>query len=83
VEIRYVYEAGPTGFALCRHLRAKGIVCAYTQSRLTPELPDRRRKRARAANPASELETGSGGSCAAICSATFHRRRRPSDGRLR
>jgi transposase len=23
-EVRYVYEAGPTGFWLCRHLRSKG-----------------------------------------------------------
>lgn len=26
-EVRYVYEAGPTGFALCRHLRSRKIVC--------------------------------------------------------
>ncbi|MBN9691891.1 MAG: hypothetical protein J0M24_16745 [Verrucomicrobia bacterium] len=25
-EVRYVYEAGPTGFALCRHLRSRNVV---------------------------------------------------------
>ena len=27
VELRFVYEAGPCGFVLCRHLRSKGIRC--------------------------------------------------------
>ena len=37
VEIRFVYEAGPTGFALCRHLRAKGIVCQVVCPSLVPK----------------------------------------------
>ena len=27
VELRFVYEAGPYGFVLCRHLRHKGFHC--------------------------------------------------------
>src|SRR5579871_25158 len=27
VELRFVYEAGPCGFVLCRYLRSKGFVC--------------------------------------------------------
>ena len=27
IELRLVYEAGPCGFVLCRHLRSKGIHC--------------------------------------------------------
>ena len=37
VDVRYVYEAGPTGFALCRHLRAKGIVCELVSPSLIPK----------------------------------------------
>lgn len=37
VELRYVYEAGPTGFALCRHLRSKGIVCEVVSPSLVPK----------------------------------------------
>lgn len=36
-EVRYVYEAGPTGFALCRHLRAKAIVCQVVCPSLVPK----------------------------------------------
>ena len=36
-EIRYVYEAGPTGFALCRHLRARKIVCAVVSPSHVPK----------------------------------------------
>jgi transposase len=36
-EVRYVYEAGPTGFWLCRHLRGKGISCAVIAPSLIPQ----------------------------------------------
>lgn len=35
--VRYVYEAGPTGFALCRHLRSRGIVCEVVCPSLIPK----------------------------------------------
>src|SRR5262245_51854813 len=44
VEIRYVYEAGPTGFALCRHLRARGIVCEVVCPSLVPKRASERIK---------------------------------------
>lgn len=43
-EVRYVYEAGPTGFALCRHLRSKGIVCEVVCPSLVPKRPSDRVK---------------------------------------
>ncbi|MBX3734212.1 MAG: transposase [Verrucomicrobiae bacterium] len=36
-QARYVYEAGPTGFALCRHLRAQGIACDVVSPSLIPK----------------------------------------------
>lgn len=36
-EVRYVYEAGPTGFWLCRHLRAKGVPCEVIAPSLIPQ----------------------------------------------
>lgn len=36
-EVRYVYEAGPTGFALCRHLRSHDIVCEVVCPSLIPK----------------------------------------------
>ena len=36
-QVRYVYEAGPTGFALCRHLRGRGISCAVVSPSLIPK----------------------------------------------
>ena len=36
-EVRYVYEAGPTGFALCRHLRSRQIVCEVVSPSLIPK----------------------------------------------
>ena len=37
VELRVVYEAGPCGFVLCRHLRAKGIACEVVAPSLVPK----------------------------------------------
>ena len=36
-EVRYVYEAGPTGFWLCRHLRSKGVPCEVIAPSLIPQ----------------------------------------------
>ena len=36
-EVRYVYEAGPTGFWLCRHLRGKGVSCEVIAPSLIPQ----------------------------------------------
>lgn len=36
-QVRYVYEAGPTGFTLCRHLRAQGIACDVVSPSLIPK----------------------------------------------
>jgi len=35
--VRYVYEAGPTGFGLCRHLRAQDIACDVVSPSLIPK----------------------------------------------
>ena len=37
VELRVAYEAGPCGFVLCRHLRAKGITCDVVAPSLIPK----------------------------------------------
>lgn len=37
VELRFVYEAGPCGFVLCRHLRSKGIHCDVVSPSLIPK----------------------------------------------
>lgn len=37
VELRVVYEAGPCGFVLCRHLRSKGIACEVVAPSLIPK----------------------------------------------
>ncbi len=37
VELRLVYEAGPCGFVLCRHLRAKGLHCDVVAPSLIPK----------------------------------------------
>jgi transposase len=37
VELRFVYEAGPTGFGLARHLRSKGYVCEIVSPSLVPQ----------------------------------------------
>lgn len=36
IELRLVYEAGPCGFVLCRHLRAQGIHCDVVAPSLIP-----------------------------------------------
>jgi len=37
IELRFVYEAGPCGFVLCRHLRSQGLVCALVAPSLIPK----------------------------------------------
>lgn len=37
VELRCVYEAGPCGFVLCRHLRSQGIHCDLVSPSLIPK----------------------------------------------
>src|SRR5258705_2726183 len=37
IELRLVYEAGPCGFVLCRHLRHKGIHCNLVCPSLIPK----------------------------------------------
>jgi transposase len=36
IELRLVYEAGPCGFVICRHLRAKGVHCDLVSPSLIP-----------------------------------------------
>lgn len=37
IELRFIYEAGPTGFGLVRHLRSKGFVCEIVSPSLIPQ----------------------------------------------
>lgn len=37
IELRLVYEAGPCGFVLCRHLRSQGIHCEVVSPSLVPK----------------------------------------------
>src|SRR6478736_3772075 len=37
IELRLVYEAGPCGFIICRHLRSKGIHCDLVCPSLIPK----------------------------------------------
>ena len=37
VELRFCYEAGPTGYPLCRHLRKHGYVCEVVAPSLIPK----------------------------------------------
>jgi transposase len=37
LELRFVYEAGPCGFVICRHLRSKGIHCDLVCPSLIPK----------------------------------------------
>jgi len=37
IELRLVYEAGPCGFVLCRHLRSKGLHCDLVSPSLIPK----------------------------------------------
>lgn len=38
-ELRFCYEAGPTGYSLCRHLQKRGFVCIVVAPSLTPRKP--------------------------------------------
>jgi transposase len=44
VELRFCYEAGPTGYPLCRHLRKKKCVCEVVAPSLIPKKPGERVK---------------------------------------
>lgn len=44
IELRFVYEAGPTGFGLARHLRSRGFVCEIVSPSLIPQRPSDRIK---------------------------------------
>jgi transposase len=62
VELRFCYEAGPTGYPLCRHLRKRGYVCEVIAPSLIPKKPgDRvktnRRDSDQLARASFELET--------------------------
>ena len=35
--LRLVYEAGPCGFHLCRHLEAQGLECTVVSPSMTPK----------------------------------------------
>src|SRR5260370_23169785 len=37
VELRFIYEAGPCGFVICRHLRSQGIHCDVVAPSLIPK----------------------------------------------
>lgn len=37
--LRVVYEAGPTGFGLCRELRAHGVACIIVAPNRVPQMP--------------------------------------------
>jgi len=37
IELRLVYEAGPCGFVICRHLRSKGLACDLVAPSLVPK----------------------------------------------
>src|SRR5215471_1870877 len=37
IELRFVYEAGPCGFVICRHLRSKGIQCDLVSPSMIPK----------------------------------------------
>jgi transposase len=44
VELRFCYEAGPTGYPLCRHLRKRKFVCEVVAPSLIPKKPGDRVK---------------------------------------
>ena len=44
VELRFCYEAGPTGYVLCRHLRKQGYICEVVAPSLIPKKPSDRVK---------------------------------------
>ena len=37
VELRFVYEAGPCGYVICRHLRKRGFQCIVVSPSLVPK----------------------------------------------
>jgi transposase len=43
-ELRFCYEAGPTGYPLCRHLRGRGFSCQVVAPSLIPKKPGDRVK---------------------------------------
>jgi transposase len=56
VELRVVYEAGPCGFVICRHLRSKGIPCEVVAPSLIPKkVSDRVKTDRRDADPLARL----------------------------
>ena len=56
VELRVVYEAGPCGFVICRHLRAKGIACEVVAPSLIPrKASDKVKTDRRDADPLARL----------------------------
>lgn len=56
---RVCYEAGPTGFGLCRHLRAAGVNCEVVAPGLVPSAPgDRVKTDARDARKLARLHAG-------------------------
>jgi transposase len=42
--LQFVYEAGPCGYTIYRHLRARGLACAVVAPSLTPRKPGQRVK---------------------------------------
>ena len=44
LELRFVYEAGPCGFVICRHLRNKGLHCDLVCPSLIPKKASERIK---------------------------------------
>jgi transposase len=39
VELRFCYEAGPTGYVISRHLKKRGYVCEVIAPSLIPQKP--------------------------------------------
>jgi transposase len=44
-DVRVVYEAGPDGFWLCRHLRAHGVTCKVVAPSMVPVEPGLRKRK--------------------------------------
>jgi len=72
-EVRCCYEAGPTGYALQRQLRAAGLGCTVIAPSLTPVKPGIRIKTDR--RDARKLASG-------LCSIRQHRRQETDDALL-
>lgn len=55
-ELRFCYEAGPTGYPLCRHLRQQGFICEVVAPSLIPKkASDRVKTNRRDANQLARL----------------------------